>query len=258
MRYAPLHYLQVLWFRTYAELRTEVAKTFLGILWWILDPILFMFVFYVVFAVLLERRSGDFVSFLLVGLVVWRLFANTIGNCAQSILSGKGLMQQVYLPKSLFPLVAFLSNLFKYSIVFVLLLGFLWWRGYEPTAAYWALIPVMAAHLALSLGVGVLVACMVPLFPDLRHVVSHLVQMMFFLSGVFYSGADLPADKQGYFYLNPMAVLIELHREILLDGVVPSLGRLVGPATISLVMMVLGFGITIALDRLYPLITKTR
>ena len=139
--------LELILHKTYADLRAEAAKTYNNYLWWILDPILSMLVFYLVFGLLFQRGGEGFIAFLLIGLVVWNWYKQTISHAGNAILAGKGLMNQVHVPKLVFPLVTMLTDLSKFLVVFVILLGFLWLSGYGASPAYQALPLVLLAQL---------------------------------------------------------------------------------------------------------------
>lgn len=250
------HWLNLIRFKAYADLKSESTKTYVGIFWWVLDPLLYMTVMYVVFAVLLEKRTPDFVAFLLVGLVYFRWFSATVGNCAFSILGGKALMQQVYLPKIIFPVVVILINLIKFLIILCLLLVFLWLQGHRASSAYLALPALMMIQFVMVCGTSFIVAGLVPLLPDLKHIVDNIVLALLFLSGIFYSGRDLPLDKQQLLYLNPMARLIEGYRDILIDGRTPDVAFFVYPALVAIVLLLIGTTIVVALNRQYPMLVR--
>lgn len=252
------NYLRLVIHKTGSDLRAQTAKTYLGLAWWILDPLLYMAVFYVVFAVLLQTRTGDFVTFLLVGLVFWRWFHASIGNGAQSIILGRGLMQQIYLPKVVFVLVNLLSDLLKFGFVLALLLAFLWLRGYSVTEHYWALPAVMAAQMVLVVGATLLIAAVIPLIPDLRYVVDNGLIATMFLSGIFFSGSDLSPEQQELFYLNPVARLIVAYRDILMYQRWPDLPWLWPVVAWGLALLAVALWILTALDRKYPKIVKNR
>lgn len=99
-------------------------------LWWVIDPILSMAVFYLVFSVMLQSGTEGFVAFLLSGLVIWNWYRQSISNAGGAILTGQGLMGQVHVPKLVFPATTLLTDLTKFALVFVLLLVFLWLSGY--------------------------------------------------------------------------------------------------------------------------------
>lgn len=218
--------VDLLVYKTYADLRAEAARTYISYLWWVIDPILTMLVFYVVFGLLFSRGGEGFVAFLLVGLVVWNWYRQTISHAGNAILIGQGLMNQVHVPKIVFPVVVFLTDLTKFAVVFALLLAFLWLSGYPIGAAYWALPVLLVTQGLLVAALALLMAALVPYLPDLRLLVDNLLHLQFFLSGIFYAVGDIPVAYQGYFYLNPMASLIDDYRLVLLEGQWPHWGRL--------------------------------
>ena len=69
-------YLEIIYYKTYADLRSEASRSYLGFVWWILEPVLYMSVFYLVFSVIRGQKDEDFILFLLVGLVSWKWFAS--------------------------------------------------------------------------------------------------------------------------------------------------------------------------------------
>ena len=259
-RPAPIsgRYWRLILHKTYADLRAQTAKTYLGIAWWIIDPLLYMAVFYIVFAVLLRNRTGDFVSFLLVGLVFWRWFHASISNGAQSIILGRGLMQQIYLPKFVFVAVNLLSDLIKFGFVLALLLVFLWFRGYEVTTAYFALPVVMLLQFLLVVGATLLVAAIIPLLPDLKYLVDNGLVAMMFLSGIFFDGKTLDVEQQSLLYLNPLARLIDAYRDVLMYQRWPDLTWLWPCAVWGIGMLLISTWLLTVLDKKYPKIVKAR
>lgn len=213
-------------YKTYADLRAEAAKTYINYLWWVVDPLLSMLVFYVVFGLLFQRGSEGYVAFLLVGLVIWNWYRQTIGHAGNAIVAGQGLMNQVYVPKLVFPTVTLLTDLTKFTLVFSLLLVFLWLAGYPPGLTYLSLPLLLLVQLLLISSLAFALAGVVPYLPDLRFLVENLLQLQFFVSGVFFAAQDIPEQYHGLFYLNPMASLIEDYRLVLLEGSWPHWGRL--------------------------------
>jgi len=217
-------YLQIVSFKTYADLRAERSRTYLGFAWWFLEPLLLMGVFFVVFDLIMNRGGEGFVPFLLVGLVMWQWFRASVSHSSNSILQARGLVRDVALPFVIFPLVTVCSDSIKFGMVLAVLLVILWTLGYLPGVHYMALPVVLVTELLLITGVSFLLAALVPFVPDLRFIVDPLLQAVFFLSGVFYSIDKLAPEARGLILLNPMAGVIEAARDVLMDGAWPNLG----------------------------------
>ncbi|MDX1605003.1 MAG: ABC transporter permease [Candidatus Competibacterales bacterium] len=243
---------ELVWYKVVADLRAEAARTYMGFLWWILDPIIFMFIFYLLFAVLLQRGGENFVQFLLIGLVAWRWFQATVMHGANALPAGRGLIRQVYLPKRLLPLIDILTDLIKFAVVLALLLTFLWSSGFGPSAAWLALPLLLLVQLSLITGVTLLVAALVPFLPDLKQLVGHMLHMMFFLSGIFYDVGRIPEVYRDYFFLNPMAAMIDAYRTVLLQGAWPEAKTLALILVVSVTLNVLALTLLHRYDRAYP------
>lgn len=161
-------------------------------------------------------------------------------------------MRQVYLPKAIFPLVALLTDSFKFFIVFLLVLGFVWIGGFPVGSSYLALPFVILIQGSLIAAVALCSSAIVPFFPDLRIVQENLIRLWFFLSGIFYDVSNFSESVQAYFRLNPMVPIIEAYRNILLYGTWPDLSRLVVVGLVSSVLCLLGVRLIHANDFRYP------
>ena len=161
-------------------------------------------------------------------------------------------MTHVHLPKVFFPAVTMVMDTVKFLFVLSILLLFLWSYGYPVTSAYFVFPLVLLVQLVLMAALALLAAAAVPFLPDIRFALDALLQFLFFLSGIFFAGSVLPEEYQGYFYLNPMAGLIEAHRDVLMYGTWPDFGYLAWVAGLSVVMLVLANWILLRLDFVYP------
>lgn len=243
--------IDLILYRAYAELRRDIASAYLGMLWWVLEPLMYMAAFYLVFAVGIRSGGENFTSFLLCGLASWKWFASTLNQSAACVLAHRGLIQQVYLPKVILPLIPVVVNLVKFVVILALLLAFLWVMGFSPSLNWLYLLPVIAVELVFILGCSLLVAAIVPFVMDLRVLITNGLTMMMFLSGIFFSVSDFPEEVRGYFYLNPMVPVIESFRVVLLDGGVPDWRALGAVLLFSLLSGLLGFSVFRRFDRHY-------
>lgn len=247
-----VRYLPLAFYKAYADLRAEAARTYISFLWWMLDPILHMLVFYVVFAVLLQRRTEDYTVFLLVGLVSWKWFQGAIMHASGAIGSAQGLMRQVYLPKTVFPLSIVITDTAKFGFAFAMLLVFLWLYGLPPSITYWALPVLLVIELLLVSACALLVGAIVPFLPDLRFVIDNFLTLMFFVSGVFFGIDQVPEHLRTFLYLNPMAVIIDNMRRVLMHGEWPQWSSVTAVGFMSLAIGALALYVLRRYDRIYP------
>ena len=247
-----MRYLELVLFLVYTDLRTEVARRFLGVLWWVLEPVMYMTVFYLIFEVGLRQGGPDYVPFLLCGMVSWKWFDGSIRQAANSIVANSGLIQQIFVPKSVFGVVQVLSNTFKFLVVLLLLLGFLLAKGHSASVHWWALVPLILVELLLIISLGLLLAALVPFAHDLRQVIDNLMMLMMFMSGIFIRPDSMPEHVQYYFYFNPMVGIIEGYREILLQNRWPDWGNLGYAICLSLPMLAAASLLLRRYERHYP------
>jgi lipopolysaccharide transport system permease protein len=203
-----------------ANLLNQVTQTYFGWLWWLLEPITTMLVYYFVFEFLLSRGGPGFVYMLLVGVVVWSWFGNTVSSAATSILREKGTISCINMQKVTFPAISILEHSLRQGIVFSVLLAFLWVSN-GVSSSWWYLPVVILEQCLLIASISIAVAGLVPFFPDLNFIVTIFLRAAMFCSGVFFSIDMLPEEMQEYFLLNPMANIIVQYRTILLSGLPP-------------------------------------
>lgn len=244
--------IEFIWYRAIAEILSDVSKGFLGFLWWVVEPIVYMAVFYVVFGLVFKQSSDNYVSFLLCGLVIWKWFDSSIRNSSMSIQYSMGLIKQVYLPKIVFPLISITNSTIRFTMVFILLLLFLLIQGNVPTFAWLIDLPFLILfQIFMMVGIGITFAAIVPFVPDVKFLLDNGMMLLFFLSGIFFRFENIPDYLLPYFKLNPIGVLIASYRRVLLTGQGLDWNSLVPVIVITLFFLLLGSYLLIKYDRSY-------
>ena len=244
-------------YRTLGSLIADGRKYFLSYLWWVIDPLLEMFVYIIVFNYLLQRGAPNYPQFLLVGLTTWRLFANSVIASSTSLVTDRNVLTVVYLPKSVPPAVIMGTSFVKYLFSFLLLIGFLTYSGFRPSLS-WLLIPWIIGNVILiSYGLGCIFASLVPFMPDLRYIINTGLRLSLFLSGIFFDIRNVLPAYAEYLFLNPMASLIHHMRLIMLENTIPDIYWLSKLTLTGIIVTLIGISLLEHLDHLYLRVLKT-
>ncbi|MGD9663546.1 MAG: ABC transporter permease [Porticoccaceae bacterium] len=196
------------------NLKSEASQNYLRYLWWLIDPLLYMTVFYIFFGLILHRGGDNYLAYLLTGIVPFQWFAKTVQQSSNSIVAGKGIMHQVRVSPLFFPLVSVMQNLGKQTAVFAMLASFLTLGGLPPTLYWLGFIPVFVVQFVLIVAASCLVAMIVPFIRDVTYLVPTAIQFLLFCSGVFTTLESIPEAWRSVFLMNPMANILYQYRLI--------------------------------------------
>ncbi|MCY1272778.1 ABC-2 type transporter [compost metagenome] len=238
--------LTLAWHRALMGLKSESRGTRLGYLWWLIEPAMHLIVYYLAFGVLLSHGGDNYVAYLLVGIVHWLWLSKSIMNASSSIQVGRGLILQLPLHVSVFPLAEILRDALKQLVVFLVLLGVLWSLGNSPT---WLLLiypALFLVQLLLTTATACFIASLMPFMPDLRVIIPACLQLGMFLSGVFFTRDIIPAQYQWLLNFNPAYLLLESYRDILIRSQLPNLHAL---TLLTAVIILLNFAVFSMLSR---------
>ena len=206
------------------NLRADATRFFLGYIWWVLEPLLWVGVFYFVFVTIMASREADFLMFLATGKLVFVWFSKSVTTASNSILGGKGLLGKIDLPKTLFPMAVVQEGIYKQAAVFVTLGIILLINGYAVTATWWYLVPLLIVNYVVIVACAFVGACLVCLARDFLQLISLGMIFLMFTSGIFWDVRALDPEKAKLVLdYNPMAFLIDAYRQIMMHATAPDM-----------------------------------
>ena len=249
------NYTDLVLFKVYADLKSDTERNYLGWLWWVLEPIVQIAIYYVVFGIFMASPIKNFFDFLLVGVVMWRWFSVSLTNSTVSIARHNHLLTQTHVPKLLFPLTALATDVVLFFIFYLVVITFLLSGGHGVTMAWLMLPAVLLVQFIFTLGCALICAGVMPFAPDIRIVVENALRAGFFLSGVFFSTSNLPLYLQEYMYLNPMAILLDVQRAILISGEMTNFKGLLYALSVGMVLTTFGVLLIRRNEHVYPKVT---
>lgn len=250
-------FLDLLYYQARANLRTEIARLHLNFVWWILEPCLTMAIYYIVFGIFMNQASNHFCLFLLIGTTQWQWFASTTAHATPSIQGAKDLMQHVDIPKIIFPLEIIIRDMYKH--VFVLLLMGLFLLVYPiPFTMPWVTLPLITCIQGVFIAaIAIVLAALCPFLPDLPYIVAVIINIMVFISGVFFNVDSYVLPQHRYIlYLNPIAGLLREYRDVIINGQWPHWWYLFYVFIGSTLALLAAVFLVKRFDRIYPRICQ--
>lgn len=210
---------EVVFFLAWRDIKVRYKQTVFGASWAILQPLITMVVFSVIFGQVAKMPSDGvpYPIFSYAALVPWTFFANSVSKGANSLVGGGGMLKQIYFPRLAMPLSATLGNVLDFVLAFAMLIVLMAVYQITPTWNILWLPALLVLAFATAVGVSLVLTAMNVQFRDVRHAVPFLVQIWMFATPVVYplSVIDDPVWKMVY-ALNPMVGVVEGFRWALL------------------------------------------
>lgn len=224
------------------KMKAQANKLFLSYLWWVLEPLLFVSLFYLLFEYILKRGGSGFFIFLIVGKVVFLWFSKAVTMGSASLVQNRGLIGQVAIPKWIFPLINVQEATYKSMVSIILMVIVLACIGISEPTYWWQLVPLtMLTYLFIS-SVSLILSILVAMAEDFSQIISLAVMGLMFGSGIFWDINTIPdQDLVSIIYLfNPVAAVIDAYRTVLINNEIIDLYRLRSVFAFSLILWLTG------------------
>ncbi len=227
---------------TLREIKAKYKQALLGVTWAIIQPIVLMAMMTLVFSYFARIPSDGipYPLFLFAALLPWQFFAGALNRGAGSLVNQAGLITKIYFPRESLVLASLAAALVDFAVtggVFVALLGY---YRVAPTLNWLWAVPIFAVQIALSLGLMLILAPLNTMYRDVGQAIPLAIQVWMYATPIMYPASLVPQSVRPYYFLNPMAVIVEGYRSAILRN---PIGRLVALGyTLLLAIVVLGGG----------------
>ncbi|HEY6047340.1 MAG TPA: ABC transporter permease [Pyrinomonadaceae bacterium] len=231
---------ELLYFLTLRDIKVRYKQTLLGITWVLIQPLLTMLIFTLVFNRFVRVNTGamPYPLFALSGLMLWLFFSNAVTNSTASLVLNAQLISKVYFPRMFIPAASVGTGLVDSAISLSLLIIVAIYYGTTWTLSA-LLLPLFILLMALfALGVGLIFASLTVKYRDLRHALPFLIQLWMFASPVVYPASVVPQKWQWILLINPVAAILEGFRAALTGSPIDWLRLLIASAIILFVLIV--------------------
>jgi lipopolysaccharide transport system permease protein len=213
-------YRELLYYLVWRDIKVRYKQTALGVLWVLLQPVVSMGIFAVLFGLLLGVSSGNvpYPVFAYVALLPWNYFAHSLSRSSTSVVSSSQLITKVYFPRLIIPLSGVLAGLVDFAIALLVLIGLMIYYGLAPTPAVLLLPLFMLLAMATALGFGLWLSALNVRYHDINHLVPFMVQVWMYLTPVVYGSTLIPERYRFLLNLNPMTGVVQGFRWALLGN----------------------------------------
>lgn len=238
---AVVRYRALLFELVKTDIITRYRGSILGVFWTLLNPVIFVLIYTLVFSIYLKTGIHDFPLYLLAGMVPWTWMSGAIAQAVSAIIDGRNHVGKTLMPTEILVLVPVLSNGFNFLITIVLVFPVTAFLG---VPIWWALVflPLLVLiELVMTAAFSFLVATLNVFYRDVQQLVAYGLLAVFFLTPIFYARFVVPPALEFLVKFSPVAALISCYQDVFYYGVMPSWQNLAFATGFSIVLLLLSF-----------------
>lgn len=203
------------------DLKLRYKRSLLGVAWSLLNPLAQLLVFSLIFRLVIPLGIPNYAAFLFTGLLAWNWFQSSLYAATGAIVDNRELIRRPGFSAVILPVVTVATNFIHYLFALPVLLVFLWMNGIALQSTGLVLPVIFAVQFLFTLSLSYFVATLHVTFRDTQYLLGIVLLLGFYLSPVFYDASAIPERFQLVYRLNPMVMLIDAYRQILLQGQLP-------------------------------------
>jgi len=222
------------------DLKRRYSESFLGFLWYIFEPLILMSILVFIFTTVFPSGIEKFAVFFLIGFMIFRLFNFGTSGALDSIVNNSNLIRTTYLPTEIFPItriiVALISTLFDLIVVFIFIIIF--GVPFQITFLFIPVILILAIF--VTMGAGLILSALFVRWRDLNVIWMLVQNILFWLLPIVYPISFIPSDFKIFYTLNPLTLIIENLRAVIINGNLPNFFHLFYIFIAGMILMALG------------------
>lgn len=218
-----IEYRDLFFFLVWRDIKILYAQTILGFLWAILQPVIQIILFTIVFGKI-AKISTDGIPYILfssVAIIPWTYMSQSMTQSSQSLVQGQNMLGKIYFPRLIFPITPVLAKLIDFGISMLIILTVAIYYRVLPT---WNLLlfPVFVILImSISAGIGIWLSAMAIRFRDVKFAMPFVIRMLMYTAPIVYSASSIPEKYRFIYSLNPIVGGIEGFRACLLGTPIP-------------------------------------
>ena len=216
-------YRDLFYFMVWRDIKVLYAQTVLGFSWAILQPLVQIILFTIIFGKVanIPTEGIPYILFSSVGIIPWTYMSQAMTQSGQSLVGGQGMLGKIYFPRLIFPITPILAKLVDFGISLMIILGLILYYRVQPT---WNLLfsPIFVLlMMSIAAGAGLWLSAMAIRFRDVRYAMTFILRMLMYSAPIVYSASTIPETYRFIYSLNPIVAVIEGFRACLLGTPMP-------------------------------------
>jgi lipopolysaccharide transport system permease protein len=219
-------YRELILFLSWRDVLVRYKQTVLGFAWAVIQPIIQMIVFTLIFskAAGLSSEGVPYPIFNYTALLPWGLFSKAMNDAGRSLVNNRNMITKIYFPRLTIPVASVLAGLVDFGIAFLVYIGIILYYNlapnstytYAPTPALLTLPLFIILALVATLGVSLWFSAANVIYRDVGHILPFITQIWFFMTPIVYSSSEISGKWQIIYALNPLTCVVEGFRWSLL------------------------------------------
>ena len=233
-------YRDLFFFLVFRDIKVLYAQTVLGFSWALLNPLIQILIFTVIFG-RVARIETDGIPYLLfstVAIVPWTYMSNAMSTGSASLVTGQAMLGKIYFPRIIFPITPILAKLVDFAISILLIVGVMFYYGIYPTRNMLLLPLFLLMMVAVPLGVSLWLSALAIRYRDVKFSMPFVIRMLIYSAPIVYTASAIPEKWRIIYSLNPIVGVIEGFRASLLGLETPWMFIL--PGIITSIILVVG------------------
>jgi len=241
-----LKWRELLWQMVGREVKARYKQSILGYFWVILNPLAQMLVMSFAFSIILRIPTNataniPYSIFLFVALLPWNLFANSLSSAANSLVSSSSLITKVYFPRTILVIATIIAKIIDFLFASTILITYMIAYQIPITINILWVIPIFFIQQIFTLGLSLFFSAANLIYRDIQYLLSLITILWMYTTPVFYPADLVPEKFSIIFQLNPMAVIVNAYRQVILGGGQPNYLSLLIGLLVSITTLLIGF-----------------
>lgn len=230
-------YRDLFLFLTWRDIKVLYAQTVLGFSWAILNPLIQIVIFTVIFGRVAKIPTDDvpYALFSTVAVVPWTYMSNAMMSASLSLVSGQAILGKVYFPRVIFPMTPILAKLVDFGISIVLIIAVMVYYEVLPTWNMLALPLFILMMVAVPLSIGLWLSALAIRYRDVKFAMTFVIRMLIYTAPILYTASAIPEQWRLVYSFNPIVAVVEGFRACLLGSAIP--WQFVWPGLLTCVLL---------------------